>query len=280
MARGGQGLVRVAVVVRAGAAPLWWAGVFAAGVGLLVPGITGRRIGVMAGAALFIVAAAVVSYGRRRRYTALGPAVVRAGKHDVLQDRAVGVRNWRRGHRWWLLLAWLLALGCNFAVPVAGGLLLAGCGSGSVARRPPPDRPGLGRRARPEAVLWVARRRRPASGPAPGSGPGRRGGHGLSARAGGVRRPSRQAAAPAAGRIGAPDLTRGAGRLTRTRLRRGAGLRPGPCRRPRCRAPDRWRVDERDTGGALDGGQRADDAWFRRRPRRFPQHGGTRHRGC
>ena len=151
MARGGQGLVRVAVVVRAGAAPLWWAGVFAAAVGLLVPGITGRRIGVMAGAALFIVAAAVVSYARRRRYTALGRAAVRAGKHDVLQDRAVGVRNWRRGHRWWLLLAWLAALGSNFAVPVAGGLLLAGCGTGLRLKAA-----WLGRRERDEdALLWV-----------------------------------------------------------------------------------------------------------------------------
>ncbi|SNX61702.1 hypothetical protein SAMN06272735_3448 [Streptomyces sp. TLI_55] len=130
MARGGLGLARVAVVVRAGAAPLWWAGVFAAGVGVLVPGLTGRRIGVMAGAALFIVAAAVVSYRRRRRYTALARAAARAGKHDVLQDRAVTVRNWRHGHRWWLLLAWLVALGANFAVPVAGGLLLAGAGVG------------------------------------------------------------------------------------------------------------------------------------------------------
>ncbi|WP_343243881.1 hypothetical protein [Streptomyces sp. SID13726] len=151
MARGGQGLVRVAVVVRAGAAPLWWAGVFAAGVGLLVPGLTGRRIGVMAGAALFIVAAGVVSYSRRKRYTALGRAAARAGKHDVLQDRAVGVRNWRRGHRWWLLLAWLLALGCNFAVPVAGGLLLAGCGTGLWLKAA-----WLGRRERAEdALLWV-----------------------------------------------------------------------------------------------------------------------------
>ncbi|MFC8434017.1 hypothetical protein [Streptomyces sp. NPDC057253] len=151
MARGGQGLVRVAVVVRAGAAPLWWAGVFAAAVGLLVPGITGRRIGVMAGAALFVVAAAVVSYGRRKRYTTLGRAAARAGKHDVLQDRAVGVRTWRRGHRWWLLLAWLAALGCNFAVPVAGGLLLAGCGTGLWLKAA-----WLGRHERAEdALLWV-----------------------------------------------------------------------------------------------------------------------------
>lgn len=77
MARGGQGLARVAVVVRAGAAPLWWCGVFAAGVGVLVPGLTGRRIGVLAGAALFIVAVAVVAWRGRRRITGLGQGAAR-----------------------------------------------------------------------------------------------------------------------------------------------------------------------------------------------------------
>ncbi|MGW0142489.1 hypothetical protein [Streptomyces calvus] len=130
MTRGGQGLARVAVVVRAGAAPLWWPGVCAAGIGLLVPGLTGRRIGVLAGAALFVVAAAVVARWRRGRYRALARTTARAGKHDILQDRAVTARNWRRGHRWWLLLAFLAAVGTAFAVPAAGGLLLAGCGAG------------------------------------------------------------------------------------------------------------------------------------------------------
>jgi hypothetical protein len=120
----------VAVVVRAGAAPLWWPGVVAAGTGVLVPGLTGRRIGVLAGAALFLVAAAVVAYARRGRYRALARAAARAGRHDALQDRAVTVRNWRRGHRWWLLLAFGAALGTAFVVPAAGGLLLAGCGVG------------------------------------------------------------------------------------------------------------------------------------------------------
>jgi hypothetical protein len=128
--RGGQGLARVAVVVRAGAVPLWWLGVFAAGIGVLVPGVTGRRIGVIAGAALFLVTAAVVALLRRKRYVALAEGAARAGKHDVLQDRAVTARNWRRGHRWWLLLAFLAALGSAFAVPAAGGMLLAGVGVG------------------------------------------------------------------------------------------------------------------------------------------------------
>lgn len=146
-----MGLARVAVVVRAGAAPLWWLGVFAAGIGVLVPGLTGRRIGVLAGAALFIVAAAVVAWVRRRRYTALAGSAARAGKHDVLQDRRVTVRNWRRGHRWWLLLAFLAALGSAFAVPAAGGLLLAGCGVGLWLKSA-----WIGRREQSgDALLWV-----------------------------------------------------------------------------------------------------------------------------
>ncbi|MFH9043204.1 hypothetical protein ACH4FA_28140 [Streptomyces sp. NPDC017966] len=151
MTRGGQGLARVAVVVRAGAAPLWWLGVVAAGAGVLVPGLTGRRIGVLAGAALFLVAAAVVAYGRRGRYRASARSAVRAGRHDVLQDRAVTVRNWRRGHRWWLLLAFLAALGTAFAVPAAGGLLLAGCGAGLWLKAA-----WIGRLERAdEVLLWV-----------------------------------------------------------------------------------------------------------------------------
>ncbi|MCX5048682.1 MULTISPECIES: hypothetical protein [unclassified Streptomyces] len=154
MARGdrrAQGLVRVAVVVRAGAAPLWWAGVFAAGVGVLAPGITGRRIGVMAGAALFVVAAAVVACARRGRYAGLARSAARAGRHDVLQDRAITVRNWRRGHRWWLLLAFVAALAGSFAVPAAGGMLLAGCGTGLRLKAA-----WLGQRERAQgALLWV-----------------------------------------------------------------------------------------------------------------------------
>jgi hypothetical protein len=120
----------VAVVLRAGAAPLWWLGVLAAGIGSSVPGLTGRRIGVLAGTALFLVAAAVVACARRGRYRTSARSAARAGKHDVLQDRAVTTRNWRRGHRWWLLLTFLAALGSAFAVPAAGGMLLAGTGAG------------------------------------------------------------------------------------------------------------------------------------------------------
>ncbi|MFI9563201.1 hypothetical protein [Streptomyces rishiriensis] len=151
MARGGHGLARVAVVVRAGAAPLWWCGVVAAGVGALTPGLTGRRIGVTAGAALFLVAAAVTGLRGRRRFTGLGGGAARAGKHDVLQDRAVSVRTWRRGHRWWLLLAFLAALGGSLAAPAAGGMLLAGCGAGLRWKAA-----WLGRREREnDALLWV-----------------------------------------------------------------------------------------------------------------------------
>lgn len=130
---------------------MWWLGVFAAGTGVLVPGLTGRRIGVLAGAALFIVTTAVVAYRRRRRYVALMGGAARAGKHDVLQDRAVTVRNWRRGHRWWLLLAFAAALGSAFVVPAAGGMLLAGAGAGLWLKSG-----WIGRRERAgDALLWV-----------------------------------------------------------------------------------------------------------------------------
>ncbi|MEU7557130.1 hypothetical protein [Streptomyces eurythermus] len=149
--RGGQGLARVAVVVRAGAAPLWWLGVVAAGLGAVPEGLTGRRIGTTAGAALFLLGAAGVLLARRGRYAALARGAARAGKYDVLQDRAVTVRGWRRGHRWWLLLGWALALGSAFAVPVAGGLLLAGLGAGLWLKAA-----WIGRLERSaEALLWV-----------------------------------------------------------------------------------------------------------------------------
>ncbi|MGW3359885.1 hypothetical protein ACWDFL_31440 [Streptomyces bungoensis] len=151
MARGGQGLARVAVVVRAGAAPLWWLGVCAAGIGVLVPGVTGRPVGLLAGAVLFLAAAAVVALVRRGRYAALVGGAARAGKYDVLQDRAVTVRNWRRGHRWWLLLAFAVACAGSFAVPAAGGLLLAGAGTGLRLKAA-----WIGRRERAaDSLLWV-----------------------------------------------------------------------------------------------------------------------------
>ncbi|MFI6350534.1 hypothetical protein [Streptomyces sp. NPDC050560] len=151
MSRGGQGLARVAVVVRAGAAPLWWLGVLAAALGLFVPGLTGRRIGVLAGAALFLVAAGVVAHARRKRYRALAGAAARAGRHDVLQDRRVTLRNWRRGHRWWLLGAFLAALAADFALPAAAGMLLAGCAVGLWLKAA-----WLGRREQEaDALLWA-----------------------------------------------------------------------------------------------------------------------------
>lgn len=141
----------MAVVVRAGAAPMWWLGVVAAGAGVLVPGLTGRRIGVLAGAALFLVAAPAVAGVRRRRYTGLARSAARAGRHDVLQDRAVSARAWRRGHRWWLLAAFAAALGSSFALPAAGGMLLAGAGAGLRLKAA-----WLGRLERSgDVLLWV-----------------------------------------------------------------------------------------------------------------------------
>jgi hypothetical protein len=158
--RGAYALARVAVVVRAPAGWLWWLGVLAAGVGVLVPGLTGRRIGVLAGAALFLIAAAVAFLVRRGRYRELARGASRAGKSVFLQDRAVTVRARRRALRWWLLLAFLAAAGSSFALPATVGMLMAGTGAGLWAKAL-----WLGRWERANDVLlwvraeWVARGR-------------------------------------------------------------------------------------------------------------------------
>ncbi|MET9365160.1 hypothetical protein ABZX93_30210 [Streptomyces sp. NPDC006632] len=152
MSRGGHALARVAVVVRAGAAPMWWLGLLAAGLGAMLPvSLTGRRIGLLAGAALFVVAAAVTSLARSRRYTHFAEAASRAAKADFLQDRAVTVRTWRRAWRWWLLLAFLAAAGSSFALPGAAGLLMAGAGAGLRLKA---GRLGRLERAA-DALIWV-----------------------------------------------------------------------------------------------------------------------------
>jgi hypothetical protein len=130
---------------------MWWLGVLAAVVGTVPPGLTGRRIGLYAGALLFLVTAAVVAAAGRKRYAALVKAAVKAGRNDVLQDRAVTTRTWRRGHGWWLLLAFLAAAGSSFAMPAAGGAVLAGAGVGLWLKAA-----WLGRRERAdEVLLWV-----------------------------------------------------------------------------------------------------------------------------
>ncbi|MEV2251212.1 hypothetical protein AB0I94_11630 [Streptomyces sp. NPDC050147] len=151
MGRGGHGLARVSVVVRAGAVPLWWLGVVAAGIGTLPDGLTGRRIGVFTGAALLLLVAVAVTYSRRKRYTALTREATRAARQDILQDRAVTVRNWRRAHRWWLGLGFLVALVSAFVIPAAGGMVMAGAGVGLWGKAV-----WLGRRERElDALLWV-----------------------------------------------------------------------------------------------------------------------------
>ncbi|MGW7691523.1 hypothetical protein ACWGMA_22110 [Streptomyces asiaticus] len=162
MGRGAYALARVAVIVRAPAGWLWWPGVLAAGIGALVPGLTGRRIGVLAGAALFLIAGFAVFLVRRKRYLELARDASRAGKAVFLQDRAVTVRTRRRALRWWLLLAFLAAMGSSFAVPAAGGMLLAGLGAGLWAKAL-----WLGRWERAhDALLWVRTERVPRGRPA------------------------------------------------------------------------------------------------------------------
>lgn len=160
-------LARVAVPVRAAGRAWWWLGVLSAAAGVFVPGVTGRRIGLLAGAAAFLVAAAIAFRARWRRYSALAGAASRAGKAVILQDRAVSVRGWRRARRWWFPLALVLAVGSSAGAPAAGGLLLAGIGAGLWLKA---VRVGRWERAH-GVLLWVRpehARRSPAAKAVPG----------------------------------------------------------------------------------------------------------------
>ncbi|MEO3976357.1 hypothetical protein [Streptomyces sp. CAU 1734] len=134
MGRGTESLARVAVVVRARAAPLWWLGLVTAAIGALLPGLTGRRIGLLTGAALFLVTAAVTAFVHRGRYRRYAEAAGRAGRTDRLQDRRVTLRVRRRARRLPMLLAALVSIASSFALPGAAGLALAGAGAGLWAK--------------------------------------------------------------------------------------------------------------------------------------------------
>jgi len=152
MVRGAYTLARVAVTVRAAACWLWWLGVIAAAPGTAVTfSPTGRRIGVMAGAALFIVAAVTAFAVRAGRYEERAKAASRAAKTVYLQDRRVTARGWLRRRRWWLGAAFVVAAASSLLLPCAGGMLIAGLGAGLWAKSLRVARIERGH----EALLWV-----------------------------------------------------------------------------------------------------------------------------
>lgn len=151
MAHRSYALARVAVLVRAPGRLLWWLGVAAAAVGLFVPGFTGRRIGLLGGAALFLVTAACTYALRRGRHRRLAYEASRAGRSAILQDRKVTARVWWRARRWWVVLTFALAAGSSVVASSAGGMALAGVGAGLWAKAV-----WLGRWERKhDVLLWV-----------------------------------------------------------------------------------------------------------------------------
>ncbi|WNI15813.1 hypothetical protein [Actinacidiphila sp. ITFR-21] len=180
MVRGAYTLARVAVTVRAAACWSWWLGVIAAAPGTAVTfSPTGRRIGVMAGAALFVLAAVAAFVVRGGRYAQRAEAASRAAKSVYLQDRRVTARAWLRRRRWWLAAAFVVAAGSSVLLPCAGGMLVGGLGAGLWARSRRVAR--IERSA--DALLWVRPDGRPdayeltgiaAGDAAPGGGRRRR----------------------------------------------------------------------------------------------------------
>lgn len=152
MVRGAYTLARVAVTVRTAGVWLFWLGVVAAAPGTAVTfSPTGRRIGVLAGAALFLVAAVAVFLIRGGRAAGRARGAGRAAKSVFLQDRKVTARAWLRRRRWWLAAAFVVAAGSSAALPCAGGMLLAGAGAGLFARAVRIGRVERGL----DALLWV-----------------------------------------------------------------------------------------------------------------------------
>lgn len=150
--RGAYTLARVAVAVRTAGAWLWWLGVVAAAPGTAVTfSPTGRRIGVLAGAALFVIAAVAAFLIRGGRYAVRAEAATRAAKAVFLQDRKVTARAWLRRRRWWLVAAFVVAAGSCAALPCAGGMLLGGVGAGLFAKALRIGRIERGK----DALLWV-----------------------------------------------------------------------------------------------------------------------------
>lgn len=160
MVRGAYTLARVAVTVRTAGTWLWWLGVVAAVPGTAVTfSPTGRRIGVMAGAALFVIAAVAAFLIRGGRHTARAEAATRAAKSVFLQDRKVTARAWMHRRRWWLLAAFVVAAASSALLPCAGGMLLGGIGAGLLARSLRLARIERGK----DALLWVRADGDPAS---------------------------------------------------------------------------------------------------------------------
>jgi hypothetical protein len=150
--RGAYTLARVAVKVRVAACWLWWMGVIAAVPGTAVTfSPTGRRIGVLAGVVLFVVAAVTAFLVRGRRHGERAKAASRAAKSVFLQDRKVTARIWLRRRRWWLLAAFVVAAAANLVLPCAAGMLLGGVGAGLWFRS---LRVARLERSR-DALLWV-----------------------------------------------------------------------------------------------------------------------------
>lgn len=152
MVRGAYTLARVAVTVRAAACWLWWVGLLAAAPGTAVTfSPTGRRIGVMTGAALFVVGAVAGYAVRGARYGERAKAASRAAKTVYLQDRRATARTWLRRRRWWLLALFVAAAASSLLLPCALGMGVAGAGAGlwAKSRR-------LARIERSQdALLWV-----------------------------------------------------------------------------------------------------------------------------
>jgi hypothetical protein len=128
--RGTYALARVVVIRGAVARTLLWIGAIGALAGLLVPSLTGRRHGLMLGAALFVLAALAGLLQRRRWYATRARAAEKAAFAITLEPAQATRRRLARDNSLWLLVGAGATCALGLLGGPAAGLLVLGYGSG------------------------------------------------------------------------------------------------------------------------------------------------------
>ena len=128
--RGTYALARVVVIRGAVARTLMWIGAVGAVAGVLVPSLTGLRRGALLGAALFVLAALVGLFQRRRWYAARARAAEKAAFAVTMEPPHETRLRLARTNALWLFGGMAAACALGLLGGPAAGLLVLGYGFG------------------------------------------------------------------------------------------------------------------------------------------------------
>lgn len=128
--RGTYALARVVVIRGTVARTLMWIGLVGAVAGLAVPSLTGRRHGLLIGAAALLLAALVGLLQRRRWYGARARTMEKAGFAVTMEPPAQTRARLARGNALWLLVGMSATSALGLVGAPAAGMLVFGYGLG------------------------------------------------------------------------------------------------------------------------------------------------------